>query len=107
MHGLFRVRGFTQDDGHIFCLPHQISDEILGVLDLVEEILSTFGFDKYEVGSGFMLCREWVRGSGLQRLVYSGQFKQTHQIAGKILGVLGLVRRSCGPCSFNTMRWFR
>lgn len=49
MHGLFRVRGFTQDDGHIFCLPEQIASEIKGVLDLVEEILTTFGFTKYEV----------------------------------------------------------
>jgi threonyl-tRNA synthetase len=44
MHGLFRVRGFTQDDAHIWCLPDQVADEILGVLNLTEEILSTFGF---------------------------------------------------------------
>lgn len=49
MHGLFRVRGFTQDDAHIFCLPDQIADEIKGVLDLTEEILSTFGFTEFEV----------------------------------------------------------
>jgi len=49
MHGLFRVRGFTQDDAHIFCLPGQIADEIKGVLDLTEEILTTFGFTEFEV----------------------------------------------------------
>ncbi|KAF8073257.1 Threonine--tRNA ligase [Scenedesmus sp. PABB004] len=49
MHGLFRVRGFTQDDAHIFCLPDQIEGEIRGVLDLVEEVLSAFGFTQYEV----------------------------------------------------------
>lgn len=49
MHGLFRVRGFTQDDAHIFCLPRQIADEIKGVLDLTEDILSTFGFTEFEV----------------------------------------------------------
>ena len=49
MHGLFRVRGFTQDDAHIFCLPDQIAGEIKGVLDLTEEILSTFGFTDFEV----------------------------------------------------------
>ncbi|GLI63699.1 hypothetical protein VaNZ11_006748, partial [Volvox africanus] len=49
MHGLFRVRGFTQDDAHIFCLPNQITSEIKGVLDLVEETLGTFGFHDYEV----------------------------------------------------------
>jgi threonyl-tRNA synthetase len=49
MHGLMRVRGFTQDDAHIFCLPEQIGDEILGVLNLTEQILSTFDFKNYEI----------------------------------------------------------
>jgi threonyl-tRNA synthetase len=49
MHGLMRVRGFTQDDAHIFCLPNQITDEIIGVLNLTEQILSDFGFTDYEV----------------------------------------------------------
>ena len=49
MHGLMRVRGFTQDDAHVFCLPEQISDEILAILNLTEEILSTFDFRNYEI----------------------------------------------------------
>eukprot|EP00276_Gloeochaete_wittrockiana_P007907 CAMPEP_0184664578 /NCGR_PEP_ID=MMETSP0308-20130426/53512_1 /TAXON_ID=38269 /ORGANISM="Gloeochaete witrockiana, Strain SAG 46.84" /LENGTH=582 /DNA_ID=CAMNT_0027108075 /DNA_START=421 /DNA_END=2169 /DNA_ORIENTATION=+ len=49
LHGLFRVRGFTQDDAHIFCLPDQIAPEIKGVLDLTERILREFGFTKFEV----------------------------------------------------------
>lgn len=49
MHGLMRVRGFTQDDAHIFCLPDQLEDEICDVLDLTETILSRFGFDKYDI----------------------------------------------------------
>jgi len=49
MHGLMRVRGFTQDDAHVFCLPDQISDEILKILDLTETILSTFDFRNYEI----------------------------------------------------------
>lgn len=49
MHGLMRVRGFTQDDAHVFCLPEQISDEILKILDLTERILSTFDFNTYEI----------------------------------------------------------
>lgn len=49
MHGLFRVRGFTQDDGHIFCLPAQIAAEIRGTLDLVETVMAGFGFDDLEV----------------------------------------------------------
>lgn len=42
-----RVRGFTQDDAHIFCLPEQVEEEIVSVLDLTEAILSRFGFDRY------------------------------------------------------------
>eukprot|EP00171_Calliarthron_tuberculosum_P014389 IDg14389t1 len=49
LHGLMRVRGFTQDDAHIFCLPDQLSGEILRVLDLVETILGRFGFRDYEI----------------------------------------------------------
>lgn len=44
MHGLFRVRGFTQDDAHIFCLPQQIAGEIGRVLDLTQDIMTAFGF---------------------------------------------------------------
>lgn len=49
LHGLFRVRGFTQDDAHIFCLPEQLQDEIVAVLDLTEKILTRFGFDQYDI----------------------------------------------------------
>jgi len=49
MHGLMRVRGFTQDDAHVFCTEAQIESEILGVLNLAELILSTFGFENYEI----------------------------------------------------------
>ena len=49
LHGLMRVRGFTQDDAHIFCRPDQVEEEILGVLDMTFELLDTFGFTDYEV----------------------------------------------------------
>jgi len=49
LHGLTRVRGFTQDDSHIFCQPEQLQEEILGVLDLSFEMLTSFGFKKWEV----------------------------------------------------------
>ncbi len=49
LHGLLRVRGFTQDDAHIFCMPEQLEDEIFNILDLNLEILKTFGFDQYEI----------------------------------------------------------
>ncbi len=45
LHGMLRVRGFTQDDSHIFCTPEQLPDEIAGVLELVDFILKTFGYD--------------------------------------------------------------
>ncbi|MCL4475879.1 MAG: threonine--tRNA ligase [Nitrospirae bacterium] len=49
LHGLLRVRGFTQDDAHIFCREDQIEDEILSVLDFTLFILKTFGFSEYDV----------------------------------------------------------
>jgi threonyl-tRNA synthetase len=48
MHGLLRVRGFTQDDAHIFCTPAQIEDEIVNCLQFAVDTLHTFGFDSYE-----------------------------------------------------------
>ena len=44
LHGMLRVRGFTQDDAHVFCTREQVSDEIIRLLDLVDEMLTTFGY---------------------------------------------------------------
>ena len=49
MHGLLRVRGFTQDDAHIFCEPRQIEDEIVGCIEFAQLVLSTFGFTDFKV----------------------------------------------------------
>ncbi|CAI8038574.1 Threonine--tRNA ligase [Geodia barretti] len=49
LHGLMRVRGFTQDDAHIFCLPDQVAAEVGDVLDLTFEIMSAFGFEEYDI----------------------------------------------------------
>jgi threonyl-tRNA synthetase len=49
MHGLLRVRGFTQDDAHIFCTPQQIEDEVIGCIDFALAVLSTYGFKEYQV----------------------------------------------------------
>ncbi len=49
LHGLMRVRGFTQDDAHIFCRESQIEEEISGVLDLALSILQTFGFEQFDI----------------------------------------------------------
>ncbi len=49
LHGLMRVRGFTQDDAHIFCRPEQVEEEIGGVLELTFELLDAFGFSDYSI----------------------------------------------------------
>ncbi len=49
MHGLFRVRQFTQDDAHIFCTPKQIELEIVGVIELTFEIYRAFGFEDFHI----------------------------------------------------------
>jgi len=49
LHGLLRVRGFTQDDAHIFCLREQVEAEVVNVIEFVEEVLKVFGFQDCEV----------------------------------------------------------
>ena len=49
MHGLLRVRGFTQDDAHIFCTPQQVEDEVIGCIDFALATLKTYGFDQFQV----------------------------------------------------------
>jgi threonyl-tRNA synthetase len=49
LHGLMRVRGFTQDDAHIFCMPSQIESEVEACIDFAFAVMKNFGFDQYEV----------------------------------------------------------
>ncbi|MFH1478815.1 MAG: threonine--tRNA ligase [Candidatus Omnitrophota bacterium] len=49
LHGLLRVRGFTQDDAHIFCLPEQAEEEIKKVIDFVMDVMRVFGFKDYKI----------------------------------------------------------
>jgi threonyl-tRNA synthetase len=49
MHGLLRVRGFTQDDAHIFCTPEQIEQEVVGCIEFAQLVLKTFGFTGFQV----------------------------------------------------------
>jgi threonyl-tRNA synthetase len=49
LHGLLRVRGFTQDDAHIFCLPEQVEPEIIKVIDFIIDTLNVFGFEDFAV----------------------------------------------------------
>jgi threonyl-tRNA synthetase len=59
MHGLLRVRGFCQDDAHIFCTPEQIEDEVVNCLQFAIDTLSTFGFTQYEAE-----LSTWDKGVG-------------------------------------------
>ncbi|MEL6821083.1 MAG: threonine--tRNA ligase, partial [Calditrichota bacterium] len=78
LHGLMRVRGFTQDDAHIFCTPEQLTDELVNVLDLVIEILSTFGFAEYDV---YLSTRPekyaFTRIDGIVKLTFFQSYFQT------------------------------
>ncbi|MFA4984543.1 MAG: threonine--tRNA ligase [Candidatus Omnitrophota bacterium] len=49
LHGLLRVRGFTQDDAHIFCLPGQLKGEIQGIIDFVFDVMKVFGFKEWGI----------------------------------------------------------
>src|ERR1700678_170853 len=49
MHGLLRVRGFTQDDAHIFCTPEQVEKEIVGCTEFALAVLKAYGFDQFQV----------------------------------------------------------
>jgi threonyl-tRNA synthetase len=74
MHGLLRVRGFTQDDAHIFCTPEQIEGEVHACLDFAEAVLKTFGFKEYRVelstrdpqksGDFFGTADDWAHAEG-------------------------------------------
>jgi threonyl-tRNA synthetase len=82
MHGLLRVRGFTQDDAHIFCTPQQIEGEVVACLDFAEAMLKTFGFKEYRVelstrdpnkaGEFFGTAEDWANAEGaLKRVLTS------------------------------------
>lgn len=74
MHGLLRVRGFTQDDAHIFCTPDQVRGEVEACLDFAEAVLKTFGFAEYRVelstrdpkkeGDFFGTAEDWANAEG-------------------------------------------
>ncbi|MBO0200750.1 aminoacyl--tRNA ligase-related protein, partial [Vibrio alginolyticus] len=49
LHGLMRVRGFTQDDAHIFCTPDQVTEEIGQCVDFAYDVFKTFGFENFKV----------------------------------------------------------
>lgn len=89
LHGLLRVRGFTQDDAHIFCRPDQVEDEVSGVLDLTFKILGAFGFKGYEIsladrpGKYVGEPADWDRATeALRRAIESKGLKYTFDKGG-------------------------
>lgn len=94
LHGLFRVRGFTQDDAHILCMPEQLNGEIKGILDLVRDVMKIFGFsyglelstrpDKGTIGSD----EDWERATQALRsaLEESGLPYQINEGEGAFYG---------------------
>jgi len=83
MHGLLRVRGFTQDDAHIFCTPEQIESEVHACLDFAEAVLKTFGFQEYRVelstrdpnkaGEFFGTPENWASAEGALKKVLTAR----------------------------------
>ncbi len=81
MHGLLRVRGFTQDDAHVFCRPDQLEAEIVRVLGFVTSMLKAFGFDRYDV----YLSTRPPKAAGT-----SEQWERATDALKKALGLVGL-----------------
>ncbi len=76
MHGLLRVRGFTQDDAHIFCTPGQIEDEVIACIDFAEAVLKTFGFAEFKV--------ELSTWDPADRKTYAGSDENWHIAIGSL-----------------------
>jgi threonyl-tRNA synthetase len=93
MHGLLRVRGFTQDDAHIFCTPDQINGEIAACLDFAEAVLKNFGFAEYRVelstrdpkkeGEFFGTAEDWAYSEGALREVLTSRGLKFQEFPGE------------------------
>ena len=81
LHGLMRIRGFTQDDSHIYCTPEQAADEIASLLDFVLSVLRAFGFDDF---------------------TFNLSTKDPHKYVGTRRGLGGRPRPRCAPPSSAT-----
>ncbi|WP_047494599.1 threonine--tRNA ligase [Terriglobus sp. TAA 43] len=128
MHGLLRVRGFTQDDAHIFCTPDQISGEVEACLDFAEAVLQNFGFAEYRVelstrdpnkeGEFFGTSEDWAYSEGALRDVLTKRGLKFQEFPGeaafygpkidvKLVDVLGrLWQLSTVQFDFNLPRRF-
>jgi threonyl-tRNA synthetase len=80
MHGLLRVRGFTQDDAHIFCQPEQLEGEVAACLEFALAVLKTFGFDHYQVE---LSARDPAHGDQ-----YAGTVEEWERAEGALMNTL-------------------
>ena len=80
LHGLLRVRGFTQDDAHIFCTPEQINDEVQACFDFALHVFKTFGFEKFKVE-----LSTWDEGKPQN---YTGSAQDWHNARANLESVL-------------------
>jgi len=85
MHGLLRVRGFTQDDAHIFCTRDQIKGEVIGCMDFALDVLRSFGFDQYQVE-----LSTWDKGSSGKYDGAPDQWELAESALLEALGQLGI-----------------
>ncbi|MFC1699188.1 threonine--tRNA ligase [Candidatus Omnitrophota bacterium] len=94
LHGLLRVRGFTQDDAHIFCLPEQLSAEIIKVIDFIQQALKDFGFSEFGIElstrppKSIGTDQDWQRATGAleQALKLKGFDYEINQGEGAFYG---------------------
>ncbi|MGH9342701.1 MAG: threonine--tRNA ligase, partial [Terriglobia bacterium] len=80
MHGLLRVRGFTQDDAHIFCRPEQVESEVRACFEFALAVLTTFGFDHYQVE---LSARDPAHGDQ-----YAGTVEEWEHAEGALMSAL-------------------
>ena len=80
LHGLLRVRGFTQDDAHIFCRPEQLEDEVQACVEFAFAVLKTFGFDHYQVE---LSARDPAHGEH-----YAGTIEEWERAEGALMNTL-------------------
>ena len=114
LHGLMRIRGFTQDDSHIFCREDQLADEVASLLDFVLSVLRAFGFDDFTfnlstkdpekfVGSDEIwekateALREALDSHGLEYGVKEGDARSTGQKSISIFAMRSAGHGSCRP----------
>ncbi|HEX5430751.1 MAG TPA: threonine--tRNA ligase [Bryobacteraceae bacterium] len=85
MHGLMRVRGFTQDDAHIFCTPQQAEDEVVSCLEFAVDTLKAFGFERYEAE-----LSTWDGGASGKYLGTAEQWEHAENALKRAVERLGL-----------------